>query len=235
MLKRFIKSNFPGLINLISRAYNDLYHLRFYGRDRAGVFSKIYKTNHWSNEESVSGPGSTLQNTISVREGLVQVMMTYKVTTLLDVPCGDFNWMKEVDFSNIKYLGMDIVPELIDRNNSNFRNENRSFQVVDLVTETVPKVDLIFCRDCLVHLSYKDAKSAIANMKQSGSTYLLTTTFTEHSNREIVTGNWRPINLEQSPFSFPAPILLLSEKFHDSNGLNKDKSLGLWKISDLPS
>lgn len=219
----------------MSRIYNDLYHLRFYGHDRAGVFSKIYKTNHWSDVESVSGPGSTLQNTIFVREGLVQVMMNYKVGTLLDVPCGDFNWMKEVDFSSIKYSGMDIVPELIERNNLNFKNENRSFQIVDLVTERVPKVDLIFCRDCLVHLSYEDAKSAIANMKRSGSTYLLTTTFTEHSNREIVTGNWRPINLEQFPFLFPAPLLLIPEKFLESNGVNKDKSLGLWKISDLPS
>jgi len=233
MIKRIIKSNFPGVVNLMSRIYNDLYHLRFYGRDRARVFSKIYKTNYWSSEESVSGPGSTLQNTISVREGLVEIMATHRISTLLDVPCGDFNWMKEIDFSRIKYVGMDIVPELISRNNLNFKNENRSFQVVDLVTEPLPKVDLIFCRDCLVHLSYEDAKSAIANMKRSGSTFLLTTTFTKHSNRAIVTGNWRPINLERFPFSFPKPILLLSEQFQDN--LNADKSLGLWRISDLPT
>lgn len=108
-----------------------------------------------------------------------------------------------------------------------------TFVVLDLIESEFPTVDLVLCRDCLVHFSDRLVKKAVANIKRSQSKYLLTTTFPRHStNARIVTGNWRPINLCAPPFSFPEPMLLIDER---ESAPNDDKRLGLWRIQDLPS
>lgn len=230
MIRNFLKSNFPAFVHFINRTYNHLYHLRFYGKKRNHVFSNIYKQNHWADAESVSGPGSTLQNTTLIRDALPQIIKKYRVKTMLDIPCGDFNWMQKIDLSQVSYTGMDIVPDLIKRNTMNFSGENRKFMVADLVEDKLPKSDLIFCRDCLVHLSFMDIHAAIASMKRSQSTYLLTTSFTDHSNFDIVTGNWRQINLQTTPFNLPPPLEIFTE---GEAGENKDKSMALWRLQDI--
>ena len=98
----------------------------------------------------------------------------------------------------------------------------------------LPKADILFCRDCLVHLSNEDIAKSIQNIRQSDITYLLTTTFTQcDENHDIVTGDWRIINLEKPPFNFPKPMSLINEKCTEGDGTYADKSLGLWKISDI--
>ena len=98
---------------------------------------------------------------------------------------------------------------------------------------------MIFCRDLFVHLSNKDIKLAIRNIKSSDVQYLATTTFTNGlSNRDlpIITRGvaWRTLNLEMSPFSFPKPLILIDEKCIEGDGAFSDKTIGVWKISDLP-
>jgi len=81
------------------------------------VFDNIYKNNLWSSDESYSGRGSELKSTKILRTALPRIWKEYKIKTFLDVPCGDFHWMKEVDKSNISYIGGDIVFDLIEINN----------------------------------------------------------------------------------------------------------------------
>jgi hypothetical protein len=93
---------------------------------------------------------------------------------------------------------------------------------------------LIFVRDCFVHLSYKDIDSAIKNIKSSASKYLLTTTFTNHHlNVDILTGEWRPLNLQVQPFNFSTPILVINENCTEGNGEFIDKSMALWEICKI--
>jgi hypothetical protein len=73
-------------------------------------FTKIYQENHWNDSESRSGEGSTLENTQNVRNELPIVLKKYKIKSVLDAPCGDFNWMKSITQGiSIKYIGDDIV------------------------------------------------------------------------------------------------------------------------------
>ena len=230
MLKRILKKLFPGLAAMRNRMVNQWEHRRFRDQSIKEVFQSIYRNNHWHDNESVSGPGSTIHITLSVRAAIPWLITKYEVATFLDIPCGDFNWMKEVDLGNTRYKGMDIVGELIERNSSEYMNANRTFDFADITSTDLPKSDLIFCRDCLVHLSYRDIANAITNIKRSGSQYLLTTTFGRKSNHDIITGNWRPINLCAPPFNWPHPIEIIHE---GEPGENSDKAMGLWKISDL--
>src|SRR5688572_32614789 len=72
-------------------------------------FALIYQTNLWFDAESRSGTGSSLESTARLRESLPPWPLRLNAHRLLEVPCGDFNWMSHVDLSRIEYTGGDIV------------------------------------------------------------------------------------------------------------------------------
>ena len=173
-----------------------------------------------------------LLHTKVVRRQLPKLLDEIGATSLLDIPCGDFNWMKEVVLSVDTYIGADIIKELIALNNIYFRNDKRKFFKLDIIKDKLPRVDVIFCRDCLVHFSFHDTFFALKNIKASMSKYLLTTTFTTRDrNKDIFTGEWRPLNLQQAPFHFAKPIKMINENCPLVG--YTDKSLGLWRISSI--
>ena len=144
----------------------------------SNIFSSIYDNYGFGGEESRSGPGSTLSETEKIREKIKNLVKYKEIKSVVDIPCGDFNWMKEVNLSGIDYIGGDIVPKLIEENKIKY--SNFKFEVMDVTTTQLPKVDLVFVRDCLGHLSDANVLKAVENIKKSGSKYLLTTSFTNH-------------------------------------------------------
>jgi glycosyltransferase involved in cell wall biosynthesis len=199
------------------------------------VFTKIYKGNSWNSGESYSGTGSTIEQTRVVRNLLPELVNKLNVRTFLDIPCGDFHWMSRTTLNVNNYFGADIVNDLVLLNSLRFSDEEKQFIKLDVISDRLPKCDMIFTRDCLVHLSFEDIKRAILNIKESRSEFILTTTFSNVKiNKNIKTGDWRPINLEEPPFNFPAPLQLINEECTEDGGIYNDKCLGLWKINDLP-
>ena len=196
------------------------------------IFTHIFKTNAWRSAESRSGPGSSLKVTKRIRQVIQEILSRHQIRTFLDIPCGDFNWMKEVDLDGIEYTGADIVADLIANNSRLFGSANIQFQQMDLINSVLPRVDLIMVRDCLVHLSFDDCYSALEGIRNSDSRYFLSTTFPQIlQNEEIETGDFRRINLQLPPFNFPKPIEIYSEN-HD---VDRDprKCLGLWEIASI--
>jgi hypothetical protein len=206
----------------------------FAGKSTTEIFTEISRTNGWLESESVSGIGSSLQQTAEIIEKLPPVLESLQVKIFLDLPCGDFNWMQKVNMNDIHYTGADIVEQLIITNQEKYANEQTTFIQLDLLKDDITDYDMIFCRDCLVHLSFNDIQQAILNIKKSGSKYLMTTTFPEQDiNEDISTGGWRPLNLEKAPFHFPKPLQVLNEKCTEMNGVFADKSLAFWEIAKL--
>ncbi len=194
------------------------------------VFTAIYRSNAWQNSESRSGPGSTVVRCEPVRQALRTLIDELGVRTLLDAPCGDFNWMKEFALDDTAYLGVDIVPELIERNQRCYSKARCQFRCLNITTGPLPRADLLFCRDGLVHLSNDDVLRALDVFRRSGSRYLAATTFpAQPANAAIVTGAWWPLNLEKAPFHLPEPLQL----FSDGCSLPgyTDKALGVWRLN----
>jgi 2-polyprenyl-3-methyl-5-hydroxy-6-metoxy-1,4-benzoquinol methylase len=208
---------------------------RFKNMDTKEVFTIIYNTNDWKSQESISGIGSEIKQTESLIKDLGKLLKDLNTTSLLDIPCGDFKWMQEVDLSGIHYTGADIVEELIEKNKKDHKyKSNIEFKVLDLINGPLPKNDLIIVRDCFVHLSFADIFKALENIRSSGCKYLLTTTFPEHRvNYNIATGEWRTINLVKKPFNFQPPLLVINENCTEYNGRYKDKSMALWEVSKI--
>lgn len=201
---------------------------------RKRVFSHIYKTKHWWDGQSYSGPGSSLRSTSTLRELLPSILKALNVKTLLDAGCGDFNWMKELELPVDYYVGVDIVSDLIQKNRELFSSERYLFFCVDIVRDLLPQVDVILCRDCLAHLSYEDITKTIQNFKKTGSRYLLATDYSRtKENVDIRTGSFYAINLRIAPYNFPEPLMMFIECSAEANMYNLGKRLCLWSLDDI--
>lgn len=205
------------------------------GRDAAAqrreVFQDIFAGDVWTHGGSKSGCGSSLRQTEALRAALPGFLHKHGVRSLLDIPCGDFNWMQHVDLGGIGYVGGDIVPDLIDENRRRFPDVD--FRVLDLVSDELPRADCVMVRDCFSHLSFVDIGEALENVRRSGITYLLVTHYTEEKdNADIHRGQFHRLNYCRPPFEFPEPIDLIVEQH--PNPKHADKTLALWRVADLP-
>jgi hypothetical protein len=198
------------------------------------TFRRIYEHNHWGAAQR-SGAGASRGQTAIVLSELAELIRELDIKVLLDLPCGDFSWMRDLATDELSYIGGDIVSAVIDINNARFGTPARTFEVLDLTRDPLPAADLLLCRDCLVHLSFDDARAALANVSRAPIRYFLTSTFPDCSrNDDIVSGDWRVINLELPPFNLPPPLRLMGEQCSEANGLFADKSLALYLVQDLP-
>jgi len=185
-------------------------------------FNNIFNRNVWGSFESKSGKGSELRFTDGIIKSIPNIIKDHSINSILDLPCGDYNYMKEVDLA-CDYIGADIAPDLIEYNQS--RYPDVKFECLDVTSDPLPKCDLILSRDCLVHLSNADIEKAVANMKKSGAKYLLTTSFSNTTkNIDLPAGGWRKINIELNPFNMDV-IQVVSENSGQDNA--EDKTLTL--------
>ncbi|GAC1326972.1 MAG: class I SAM-dependent methyltransferase [Beijerinckiaceae bacterium] len=200
--------------------------------NNAEAFAEIHSTNMWGDSESLSGWGSTLAYTTSLRLHLARLLSDMQVKVFLDAPCGDFNWMSHVKMPpDTSYVGADIVPELIaSLSRDHGLKMERSFQVIDIVTGPIPPADLWLCRDVLFHLPTLDSLAVLRNFAASEVSFLLTTTydFIEH-NADTRPGGFRYVNLQRSPFNLGKPRL----KIPDFVAPRAPRYLGLWSREDV--
>ncbi len=198
---------------------------------KAQVFQKAYTTQAWGSAESGSGIGSELAATENVSVYLPELFHRLNVSKFLDAPCGDWNWMKQVDLSGVDYIGADVVTDVIKSNNKKYARSSIRFIHSDLTKDTLPEVDLIMCRDCLVHLSFKDIAAILDNFRRTGATWLLVSnTPSQDKNVNKLTGlSWRHLNLRLPPFNFPPEIESRKDHYPDV-----PFEITLWRLKDIP-
>ena len=186
---------------------------KIFKRDLKTTFTNIYKINYWGDNESRSGPGSNNKNTINVKKKIIKIIKELKIKTIVDAPCGDFYWMnKVVANQNIKYIGIDIVRELILKNKILYSNKKIKFKKLDITKKTCPPCDLLISRDFLFHLSYDDINNFFKSLSKTKIKYFLTSSHSTPTsnkfliNKNIISGDFRKINLFNKPFNFSKNI-----------------------------
>lgn len=208
-------------------------------KDLQEAMTHVYDSNVWGSKESRSGEGSTRKQTMYIEFEVPALFDRLDITSVLDIPCGDFQWMSRAlaRCSDIKYHGADVVEELVNINKLQYGSDNVDFSCLDITSDKLPQADLIFTRDLLVHLTDEQVFKAFENIKASGAKYLATTHFNwfhipNNPLAEARGGSWRKINLRMAPFNLPMPIDLISEG--SSQPLGIDKTIGVWEVKDLP-
>ena len=198
-------------------------------------FQRIHDTNLWGAAESISGLGSEPDATAVLRKELPDLLRRLGVSTLLDAPCGDGGWMATADLG-VRVTGVDVVPDLIEalQRRAISGDITGDYLLADITCDPLPRADAILCRDCLVHFSFANIARAVENFRRTGAIWLVTTTFPEwQTNIDCEDGDWRALNFERPPFRWSAPRELLNENCVEAGGGWRDKSLGVWLLSEI--
>lgn len=203
-----------------------------------GQFDNIYKSGIWGprmkppqdfygdarwppkleRKKSASGGGSELGEATQTSLSLLKsVITTFNVSAMLDIPCGDVNWIFdsfETDAIPL-YVGLDIVQPVIAVNQMRFaHHNNKLFSYWDATECALPRFkngtkdlpqafDLVHVRDVIQHMPQKHGVKFFCNVFRSGAKRLLTTSFSDSDNRSIREGGFYKNNLSVEPFSFP--------------------------------
>src|SRR5579864_7697988 len=117
--------------------------------DTAEAFARAYKNGQWHHG---SGSGSSPANTREYRRFLAGYMREHQVRSVLDIGCGDWQFSRLIDWTGIRYTGIDIVPELITTDSARYGRFGVDFACGDVLNGwQLPGADLILCKDLLQH------------------------------------------------------------------------------------
>lgn len=185
------------------------------------TFTKIYEEGVWNSKNPnipLSGPGSALGNAKVFSETLDNFIVDNNITSVLDLGCGDLNWIQHAKFfndKNIEYVGVDIVEFLINNHKSKF--PHKKFINDDLIKFRPSEcVDIVILRDVIFHLKLNDIKTIFENIKFKFK-YLCITT------HDLAAGNTNNLDkyhfvkrdLFKEPFNLGIPLLKVFEKQFD--------------------
>jgi hypothetical protein len=224
------------------RAYADIVAIASSNLSTAEKFTRIYDKELWlkvnpaiNADKSLSGQGSTLDSTNVLRHALEGFLSQIKARRLLDIPCGDFNWMKAVQFPpGMEYIGGDVVPPLIARLKASYGREEigsrRVFRVFDLTKDEFEPADVWLCKDCVQHLSNRDIMTVLRNFCNSSVEFALISNHADVlENVDIPTGHFRHLDLTLPPFNLPEPLV----KLPDSPVDREPRYVGVWRRHNL--
>src|SRR5262245_26683603 len=103
-------------------------------RDRSveGVFTQIYERGLWGKSEPSerfsSGPGSQEAVARPAIEALHALIDEHRITSIVDLGCGDFRVGRKLVRPDIQYTGLDIVQPLVAYNRKRFGSANVEFR-----------------------------------------------------------------------------------------------------------
>jgi hypothetical protein len=185
--------------------------------------------------ESVNGPGSDMAQAAPLVKWLPDLFHRYNIHTILDAPCGDWNWMQYVSLEGFGYLGWDSDPKLIEFNREHY---GPMFECVNILKAVIPRADVILCRDYLAHLPNEYLLQVLDAFRESGSTYLLASTYPGASNERPYDPNlyvWSGYyemdhDLEAAPFNLGPKLECISEAPGPAGVLTVHHELALFAL-----
>ena len=189
--------------------------------DMESIFSEVYEKKLWGGGggEFYSGRGSENYNTAEYRKYLQSFISEKNISSVIDIGCGDFRVSSQIDWKDIQYTGIDIVGELVRRNNDMYSTRNISFIKRDIVCDDLPSADLCLVRQVLQHLSNEHILKVLPKLRNYQ--YVLITDGLPVSTPEVKNANkptdynnrWNSLYksglyLEAPPFNLTGKVVL---------------------------
>ncbi len=214
--------------------------------DIENAFASIFREGSW-HAEVKSGEGSIPSRNRRYMKILRDFLREKQIKSVVDLGCGDWSFSRQIDWSGIDYLGIDIVPELIDSLNERFGRPGVCFRRDNIVTCSLPQADLAISKDVLQHLpsplvsqyierlrSFKYAILTNDRLKYDARSWRRLWRLVEtpvKPNIEIEPGGWRLLRLNDPPFQLGAKVLA-DLPYWATNGIHRKEVL-LWTNPEL--
>lgn len=164
------------------------------------AFDKIYTENLWSNG---SGPGSSPDFTIEYRGFLERFFRLNRIRSIVDIGCGDWQFSRFMDFAGARYVGLDVVESVIERNRNLHARERVDFALMPPSLADVPSGDLLIIKDVLQHLPDADIHAFVRELFPRYRFALITNSFEKlHTPRnvDVQPGEFRCLDLTAAPY-----------------------------------
>jgi len=187
------------------------------------AFRSIYRDHVWRGQ-SRSGAGSDPGPTLRYRRLLKGFFRQRGIRSVVDVGCGDWTSSQLIDWSGIDYLGLDVVPEVVESNRERYARPGIRFDVTDLANDVdLPSADLAICKEVLQHLPNAAVERFLANLSSYKMAILVNDcqgNFVGNwrtlwqgqpfsgTNKDILPGGYRPLKLRESPFNLDSEVML---------------------------
>jgi SAM-dependent methyltransferase len=167
------------------------------GESSAAVFQKIYRENTWGYG---SGHGSMPKTTASYRAYLEGFIAANGVRSVVDVGCGDWQLSRLIDWQGASYLGLDVVPELVERNQREFGRPDVRFEVSPDDLGELPPADLLITKDVLQHVPNAKIHELVSALPRFKYALITNDIAGSEPNGDIEPGGWRAVDLRLPPF-----------------------------------
>lgn len=160
---------------LPSWVLNKYRHLRygetwfdFEDRSLKEVFTHIYRENVWGRGDGglYSGPGSDAAVTAPYVAAVREFIQSERIGAIVDLGCGDFRVGKQILAPQLRYHGVDIVDDVVERNKQLFESRDVTFSCVDATHEDLPAGDLCLVREVFQHLSNEQIAKVLARCRR---------------------------------------------------------------------
>ena len=133
------------------------------------VMEQIYNKKLWGGKDFdfYSGEGSHhTEITQPYLDSVISFLKSHdNKLVVCDLGCGDFNIGKQLTKYTKKYIAVDIVENLIERNKMLFKDKNLEFHCLNIVEDRLPKADCLILRQVLQHLSNAEILKIVQKLK----------------------------------------------------------------------
>jgi SAM-dependent methyltransferase len=177
-------------------------------------FEQIYATNEWG---SGSGEGSLPMHTLGYVEFLQRFLAEKRISSVVDMGCGDWQFSRSIQWGSIRYRGYDVVRSVIEENIKRYSAPNVSFHLYSGNAEELPPADLLISKDVLQHLSDNSIGKVLPFLDRFKYS-LLTNCVNPRGTTvpmDIADGDFRYLDLRLPPFSLAA-----KEVYSFNNAMN---------------
>ena len=165
--------------------------------DHNEYFSNIYAGGGWGPIQS--GGGSSPENTVEYREFLSNFIAENKIKTVYDFGCGDWSFSKLIDWSNVKYTGIEIVESVVS-SLKKYENENIRFVfLTDVERFYKCKGDLLIVKDVLQHWTNKEITTFLNNVKDQFKFILISNSSPQGEDWQETPERNRPLSCKYYP------------------------------------
>lgn len=179
------------------------------GRQVHRSFDKMYRLKRWvgDSDSSGSGTGSTVAGNFQYVQTISRMISELDIQSVVEVGCGDFVVMNNVQFGVATYHGWDVSKIAINLARQLTNNPGTHFSVSG-VNQVYEGGDLLVLKDVLQHLSIQDGTRILSQLHKYKYAIITNDLNPGQPNvdRDLKTGlpllpgGYRSLDVRQPPF-----------------------------------